>query len=140
MTTIKDIVERPAVTCGPDASLSEVAREMKENNVGCVVVVDGMGHIDGIVTDRDIVVRAVAREMPMTTPVRKVMSRDVVTVPIDADTASLVTQISTWGCRRVPVVNDQDAVAAVVSVDDIVIALEEAAFKVTRPERIARTH
>jgi CBS domain-containing protein len=140
MSAVRNIVHRAAVTCHPNASLSDVAREMKENNVGCVVVVDEAGHIAGIVTDRDIVVRAVARDASMATPVRKMMTRDVVTVPLDADATSLITQISTWGCRRVPVVNDDGAVAGVISVDDVAIALEEAAFKVTRPDQIAQRH
>ena len=138
MTTVRNMIERPPVTCRPGASITDVARQMKENNVGCVVVVDDAAHVKGIVTDRDIVIRAAARDVPLTSPVSKVMSRDVVTVSLDADADSLLSQISSWGCRRVPVVNDEGRVAAVISVDDLAIALEEAAFSVTRPERIAR--
>lgn len=57
------IATRVVATASPSESVLDVARRMAESNVGCVVVVDGNQEAVGIVTDRDIVTRAVAKEL-----------------------------------------------------------------------------
>lgn len=61
----------PAVTCAPTVTVGDTARLMATRNVGCVVVIDAVGEVAGIVTDRDITVRDVAQgrsgDIPSTT-------------------------------------------------------------------------
>ena len=69
---------RVVATASPAESVLEVARRMDENNVGSVVVIDENTKPVGIVTDRDLVTRVLARELdPAETPVAVVMSKDV---------------------------------------------------------------
>jgi signal-transduction protein with cAMP-binding, CBS, and nucleotidyltransferase domain len=138
MTNIKDLITRPAVTCGRNAPLPDIARAMHENNVGSVIVVDNDNRPIGIVTDRDIVVRAIARGLPITTTADTVMSRSVAMVHWDSDIDAAMHQMSLWACRRVPVVNDDGQVAGVVTLDDLSVVLADAADAVTRAERLAR--
>ena len=57
----------PAVTCGPETKLVEVARQMEWEEIGSVVVTDAEDRIVGIVTDRDLV-NAIARSCPRVAP------------------------------------------------------------------------
>ena len=83
-TTLRKILgDRPVHTVGPDATLHEVAMEMAAQYVGAVAVVEG-DQLQGILTERDIVFRAVARGLDAnTTPARAIMTEDPVTVEID---------------------------------------------------------
>jgi len=56
---VSELMHTPAVTCRPGATMAEVARLMRDRNVGSVVVVDDVGYLAGIVTDRDVAVRGV---------------------------------------------------------------------------------
>ena len=70
---VQACMRAPAVTCGPDAKLVEVARQMEWEDVGSVVVADTDDRILGIVTDRDLV-NAMAREVSMSSPVGDAMA------------------------------------------------------------------
>jgi signal-transduction protein with cAMP-binding, CBS, and nucleotidyltransferase domain len=138
MARVRDLITRPAVTCGRTATLPEIAREMHENNVGSVVVVDKEKKPIGIVTDRDIVVRALARGLPMTTTADTVMTHSVARVHWDSEADDALHQMSLWACRRIPVVNDEGRIAGVVTLDDLTVEMANAAEDVIRVERTAR--
>src|SRR4051812_21809795 len=107
---LHEIATMPAVTCRPTRTITDVAREMHENEVGCVIVTDEADHIAGIVTDRDLVVRALAKEQPGTTPVAQVMTHDVVHLHEDADLDAALNVMAAWGTRRVPIVRPDGVV------------------------------
>jgi CBS domain-containing protein len=87
-----------------EAMLTEAARIMRERGIGNVLVTSN-GHLCGMLTDRDIVVRAVADERDLRqTPVSEVCSAEIVTVGPDADTAAAVELMRSRAVRRVPVV------------------------------------
>ena len=109
----------PPVTCPESAPLSQAARTMSEHGIGCVVVIDDERTVTGILTDRDIAVRAVGREMAPDTKVSEVMTREGASVATHASTLDAVRQMATRQCRRLPVVDEQGAVLGVVSLDDI---------------------
>ena len=138
---LHEIATAPAVTCRASRTITDVAREMHENEVGCVVITDPSDHIAGIVTDRDLVVRAMARELPGSTPVAEVMTHDVVQLHADADLEAACNMMAAWGTRRIPLVRADGVVLGVVSHDDVSRALaesiEEAAIA-TRTPRLAR--
>jgi CBS domain-containing protein len=139
MMQLHEIATMPAVTCRPTRTVTEVAREMREREVGCVVVTDESDHIVGIVTDRDLVVRAMARERPGDTPVADVMTHEVVQLHDDADLGDACNTMATWGTRRVPIVRADGAVVGLVSHDDVSRSLaesiEEAAIATRTPTR-----
>jgi len=107
-------------TCAPTASLMEVAQQMRDENVGSLVVTDG-GAIAGIVTDRDVVVRAVSDDRdPATTSVSEIMTSDPVTVEADASLAKLLEAMEEAGARRIPTTDD-GSLEGIIAVDDLLV-------------------
>jgi CBS domain-containing protein len=104
-------------------AISEAARAMGEHHVGCLVVVDeresGRFPI-GILTDRDIVLAVVARELdPRTVPVVEAMSTDVVAVREDDTVKEALGLMRRRGVRRAPVVNRAGMLVGIVTLDDL---------------------
>src|SRR5438270_128596 len=107
---ISEIMTTKPATVGPDATLGEVATLMRQEDCGSIPVVED-GRLVGIVTDRDIVVRAIAAgKDPKSTPVSEVMSADPVTVESKGDVADAERQI-----RRLPVVEGGKLVGIIVT-------------------------
>ncbi|MGB8652155.1 MAG: CBS domain-containing protein [Mycobacteriales bacterium] len=117
---LRDVVST-AVSCRPETTLAEAARQMDDEGVGSVVVVDGIGNVVGIVTDRDITVRGMAADRPPTTPVKQVMTSDVVLVREDSDLFEAARQMAAAECRRLPVVGSDGALVGVVTLDDLML-------------------
>lgn len=120
-----DLCKRQVVTAAPAASLSDVAKLMRANHVGSVVVVDPARKPVGIITDRDIVVEVVAAELdPKTVRVEEVMTRHP-TLALENDDATWSLKVMRdRGVRRLPVMNDAGELCGIVALDDL---LESAA-------------
>lgn len=82
--TLKDIMTTNPVTCSTDAQITDVARLMKERDIGNVIVLEG-DTVAGIVTDRDIVIRAVAESREGQTTIGEITTRDIATLSPDDD-------------------------------------------------------
>jgi CBS domain-containing protein len=107
-------------TVDPDATLVDAAREMRDGDVGALVVVDG-GAVAGVVTDRDIVVRAIADGRdPSTTKVRDVATMNPVTLTVDQTVEDAIRVMREQDIRRIPVVQDGRP-AGIVSLGDLAI-------------------
>lgn len=108
---------------GAQASVQEIARQMRDEGLGCLVIVDAERRPIGIVTDRDLALRAVAvGRRARQTPAESVMSRPLVTAaPTDA-IEGVIERMREAGIRRVPVVRDE-RVVGIVSLDDLVVHL-----------------
>lgn len=104
-TTIRKILgDRPVHTVPPEATLREVAAQMASNGVGAVAVVDGES-LAGILSERDIVFRAVARGMHTdSTPAQAIMTKDPVTVDIDDAISDALAAKLGDAFRHLPVV------------------------------------
>jgi signal-transduction protein with cAMP-binding, CBS, and nucleotidyltransferase domain len=109
----------PPVTCEMNATLAEVARMMEFEEVGSVLVMSEDNRIAGIVTDRDLVVRGIAREGGPMTRVETIMSSPVITVHETQDPFEAAAKMARAACRRLPVVTATGLVQGVVSLDDI---------------------
>jgi signal-transduction protein with cAMP-binding, CBS, and nucleotidyltransferase domain len=116
---LHDFIQMPAVICSPKETLVGVARLMEANDVGSVVVIDSGAHIVGIVTDRDLAIRALAHRRTPDTRVDKIMTPNVTFLREDADVFTAATQMATSGCRRMPVVDAEGHTKGVVSLDDL---------------------
>ncbi|MGD9701662.1 MAG: CBS domain-containing protein [Acidimicrobiia bacterium] len=125
-----DVVLRSPVTLPGDATIVDAARVMAREGVGSVIVVEGERPI-GVLTDRDLVVRGIARGVPADARVDGLMSMGVVAVDGDADVREAVRIFGTHAYRRLPVI-DGHRVIGVVSVDDLLIALTNELGEVTR--------
>src|SRR5688572_14034057 len=100
----RDIMTRDAETCTPDTSLPEVARIMANSDFGSIPVIEGSdSHLLGIVTDRDIVLRSIAKNKdPLEMQASDVMTRPVFTVGPDTDLNELCRLMEQHQVRRVP--------------------------------------
>jgi CBS domain-containing protein len=108
-------------TVAADATLADAAREMKQDDVGAVLVRDN-GSVSGILTDRDIVVRAIAEGRdPSSTKVSDVASRDVKTLTPDSSVEEAIKIVREQNVRRIPVVDDNGNPKGIVSIGDLAI-------------------
>jgi CBS domain-containing protein len=120
-TAIRDVMTPHPWTVSPATPLVEAARIMRKNDIGDVLVTEG-GHLWGILTDRDIVVRALAEGLdPAATAVAEVCSREVTTVAPDDSVARAVTLMREKAIRRLPVV-EEESVVGIVSIGDVAVA------------------
>ncbi len=116
---VRDVVRSPAITCPPQASISDAASLMREYEVGSVVVADEHGHVVGIATDRDVVVRGVSHSLGPGAPIADVMTTDVVWINEDADIFEAATSMVAGTFRRLPALDANGHLTGVVSLDDL---------------------
>ena len=117
---VTELMHTPPVTCESTASLREVARLMRDRNVGSVLVVDQIGYLAGIVTDRDIAIRGMAEGRTADSTVEHVMARDVATIDLHADVSDAASVMAKRTVRRLPVVDQDDRPHGVLTFDDLV--------------------
>jgi CBS domain-containing protein len=116
---VRDVMTRDPVTVAPHDTLSNAARQMRDADVGVLIVVEGNRY--GVITDRDIVVRAVADEKdPASTRLSEVITNDVVAVSPEDDQEVAVELMRTHAVRRLPVL-DGETLVGVVSLGDLAV-------------------
>lgn len=118
--SIGKICSRIVATAGPEESVEEAARRMKEYGVGTLIVAGQHRHPQGILTDRDIVVRCLAESRsPTGTRVSEIMSSPVRSgheaMPVDEALESM----QAMGARRLAVTGDDGELVGVLSLDDV---------------------
>jgi len=119
---VREIMTTNPACCTRDTPLSEVARTMVDRDCGQIPVVDNMSSrkLVGVVTDRDIVCRAVAQgQNPVEMSAGDVMSSPVVTVMPDMKVEDLCKTLEDRQVRRVPVRDDNGGCCGIVSLADI---------------------
>lgn len=127
---VRDVMTRRAETIAPDATIQAAARRMKEVGVGALVVCE-QDHLLGMLTDRDIVVRATAEARdPARTDVRSAMTPQVVTCSEDAELAGAAQTMEERGVRRVAVVDAEEHLVGMLSVDDLALHSRELAGEI----------
>lgn len=115
---VKDVV-----TVGGHEPVREVARRLREADVGCAVVLDDDKDPVGMVTDRDLTVRVVAKGAdPDATPTSEAMTPSLIRVEASAGLREVARVMSELGVRRVPVVHEGE-LCGLVSYDDLLVAL-----------------
>lgn len=117
---VSDFTWREPVTIDVAETIATAARRLADHGVGALVVVDGDRPV-GIVTDRDLVVRVLARGASADGRVDGVMSMGVVALDADDDVEELYAVFGRHAIRRVPVV-DHDQVVGMISLDDAVVS------------------
>jgi CBS domain-containing protein len=127
---VRDLVVRQPVMIDAATPITAAATLMGGDGVGSLIVTDG-GRPVGVVTDRDIVLRGVARGVPSDARIDSLMSMGVTSVSGDADVSELIHVFGTHAVRRVPVI-DGDEVIGLVSLDDMMIQLTTQLGDLTR--------
>ena len=124
MGQVRDVMTSNPTTCEPTATLVDAAKVMAREDVGPVPIVEA-GKLVGLVTDRDIIIRAVAEGRDVTsTTVRDVASKDLVTVTADEDLDRALQLMADNQVRRIPVV-EGDRVVGIVSQADVARAADD---------------
>ena len=142
-TKVKDVMTTQPRAVTPQTSLSEVAELMENDDVGAIPVVEG-DRLVGIVTDRDIVVRAIAKgKDPRGMPAAEVSSRELVTVNPEDDLSDALELMARHQVRRLAVTADERLVGVVSQADVALEAKEketgELLQDISRPPQGPRT-
>ena len=116
---IRDVMTPNPKCVSPNDSIQNAARIMRDEDTGAVPVCEGDRAI-GIVTDRDIVVRAIAEDGQLNCPVRDIATRIVVSVTPDMSTREAAELMSEHQVRRLPVVEGERLVG-IVSLGDLAV-------------------
>lgn len=120
MTTVTDVMTRNVRTLTPSDTVAGAAKAMHELNVGVIPVCEG-DKLLGMVTDRDIVVRAVAQGLDDNTPLAKVMSANVHTARETDDLDKVLADMAANQIRRLPVVDGANRLVGIISIGDIAV-------------------
>jgi CBS domain-containing protein len=114
-------------------SVLAAAQQMAAQEVGTLVVTDTGGRPTGIVTDRDLVVRCLAEELPPAeTTVAEIMTRGPVTVWEDTEVEAALETMADKEVRRLVVLNDAERVVGIVSLDDFLEGIMAQSEEVAR--------
>jgi CBS domain-containing protein len=119
-TLARDVMTPKPACCTPRTTLDEIAKLMIENDCGEIPVVDSSDQVVGVVTDRDIVCRAVAEgKNPLAHTAESCMSQPAVTVRADAPLDDVVSIMEKHQIRRVPVVDGDGGCTGIIAQADI---------------------
>ncbi|MDC0711832.1 DUF2267 domain-containing protein [Stigmatella sp. ncwal1] len=122
---ISEVMKKGVECVGPHDMLKAVAEKMRAHNIGPLPVCEG-GSVLGIITDRDIVIRAVSQGWdPNTTPVSAVMTHQAESVFEDEDLSEAARRMHAKQIRRILVMDRKGALVGIVSLKDIAEALGE---------------
>jgi len=114
--TVEDFMTKKVVTIETSKTIAEAAKLLADENVGSLVVTSG-GKPVGIVTDRDIVVRAVAAGLPVNERVERIMSSPLITVEPRTPIMEAIQLMEKHSIRRLPVVEGERIVGIFTSTD-----------------------
>ena len=115
---VSEVMTRDVQTISPEQSAQQAASFMLNSDAGSIPVTEG-DRLIGMITDRDIAVRGVAKGHGPDTPVRELMTNDIVCVRIDDDCDEAASKMSEAQVRRLPVLDEQERLCGIVSLGDL---------------------
>jgi CBS domain-containing protein len=120
MQKISEMMNTDVQTISPDASIREAAQEMRDGDFGLLPVGEG-DNLLGVITDRDIAIRAVAEGKDPATPVRDAMSEGVICAHEDDSVEEAAQIMSDNQIRRLPIVDADNQLVGIVSLGDFAV-------------------
>ena len=115
---ISEVMTRDVQTISPNDPVQQAASFMLGADAGSIPVTEG-DRLIGMITDRDIAVRGVAKGYGPDTPVRELMTNDLVTAHIDDDVEKAASRMSEAKVRRLPVIDHDERLCGIVSLGDL---------------------
>jgi CBS domain-containing protein len=115
---ISDVMTSDVQTVRPDQPVQDAANFMLSADAGSIPVTEGERLI-GMITDRDIAVRGIAKGYGPDTPVRDLMTDDLIVVRVDDDIEEAATKMSEAQVRRLPVIDSDERLCGIVSLADL---------------------
>lgn len=128
MKTSSDVMTKNPVAALPDDTVASVAQLMKDRDIGPVPIVEDKisKKLLGIVTDRDLAIKVVAAGLdPRTTPVKEVMTRDVVTCHEEDEIEATLAAMSKHQLRRILVVDADGSLVGIIAQADVATRMNE---------------
>jgi len=116
MTNVNEIISTPVVTINAQKTVNDAARLMDEKKIESLVVLWN-GRAVGIVTEKDLVRRVLARDLPSDTPVREIMSKPPIMVNIKTSIKKAARVMVDENVKRLPIKDDLHVVGMVVASD-----------------------
>ncbi|HDM92027.1 MAG TPA: CBS domain-containing protein [Candidatus Korarchaeota archaeon] len=138
---VSEVMTPKVIAISPDRSVAEAARIMKERDIGSVVVMEGEKLV-GIVTERDIITRFVAKEdgrKPEDVKVEEIMTKNPVLIGESEDLIEAARIMSEKNIRRLVVVNREGKVVGIISARDIVRVAPHVVFILRERLRLANS-
>ena len=123
---VSEVMTRDVQTIRPDQRVQEAASFMLSADAGSIPVTDG-DRLIGMITDRDIAVRGVAKGYGPDTPVRELMSDDLICARTDDDVDDVASKMSQAQVRRLPVIDENERLCGIVSLGDLSREADDAA-------------
>jgi tRNA nucleotidyltransferase (CCA-adding enzyme) len=118
---VADLMSKKVVTVNKESTVFDVAREILNHDIGCVIVVNEKREIIGIVTKGDILREAVMKRLdPQKIGVEEIMSKPVVTIEAKDSLAEASSVMSKRSVSKLPVVGDNQQLVGIISSTDIV--------------------
>jgi len=122
---VKDVMSSPVITVGEKETVDKVAQFMEMQRLGCIIVTDKDGRPVGIITERDLVTRVLAKnKLPSKLLAKEVMTSPLITVNPDETLSNVARQMSRLNIRRLGVVYKGDLVGVISSKDVLAITPE----------------
>jgi len=115
---VSEVMTRDVQTVRPDQPVQQAASFMLNADAGSIPVTDG-DRLIGMITDRDIAVRGVAKGYGPDTPVRELMTDEIICAREDDDVEDIASRMSSAQVRRLPVIDDQERLCGIVSLGDL---------------------
>ena len=115
---ISDTMTREVTVTNPEHTISQAAQMMARCDAGAIPVGEN-DRLVGVITDRDIAIRAVAKGLPPDTFVREVMSKEVLYCYEDEDAAEVARVMGEQQVRRLPVLNRDKRLVGIISLGDV---------------------
>jgi CBS domain-containing protein len=115
---VSEVMTREVQTVRPDQRVQDAASFMLSADAGSIPVTDG-DRLIGMITDRDIAVRGVAKGFGPETPVRELMTDEIICAREDDDVDDIASKMSEAQIRRLPVVDSEDRLCGIVSLGDL---------------------
>ena len=124
MLTVQEMMTTELSTLPTTAPIRQAARIMRDEDIGDVIILDDTGSVMGMVTDRDITVRAIADGLdPSDTQVGEICSSALVSARPDQDVEEVMEMMQEQAVRRIPVL-DGDTAVGVISLGDLALELQ----------------
>ena len=124
MQTLKDVMSHDVQVIGPDGTIREAAQKMLQGNFGMMPVEEN-DYMIGVISDRDIAIRAIAEGKDANTKVRDIMSRDVLVANENDSVKDASSLMSKHQIRRLPVVNAEKKLVGIVALGDFAVKSQD---------------
>ena len=115
----RDVMKTTVITCLEEDSLHRCAELMKEWKIGLLPVVDGAGHVVGVVTDRDIVVRGLAEYRPLSAASGSVMTKNLIVCGPEDELWLAEERMASARKSRILVVDENRSCIGIISLSDV---------------------